>query len=109
MVKEITSSQEFIEAIGNDSKGLVIIDFYTTWCGPCKAMVPYYEDLSKKYPQVDFFKLNAESEDNVSVSNACEIDAFPTFCFFKSGKYVTRIKGADLNKLEALIIDLTKQ
>uniref|UniRef100_A0A6G6AD90 Thioredoxin n=1 Tax=Borely moumouvirus TaxID=2712067 RepID=A0A6G6AD90_9VIRU len=109
MVKEITSSQEFIEAIGNDTTGLVVIDFYTTWCGPCKAMVPYYENLSKKYPNVNFYKLNAESENNISVSDACEIDAFPTFCFFKGGKYVTRIKGADPNKLESLVIDLTKQ
>ncbi|AEX61860.1 thioredoxin-like protein [Megavirus courdo11] len=104
MVKEITNVQEFAEAIGKDTTGLVIIDFYTTWCGPCKAIAPYYEKLSEKYANVAFFKLNSELEGNVSISEVCEIKCLPTFCLFKFGKYVDRVEGADLTKLENLVI-----
>lgn len=63
MVKEILSSQEFHATI-NQPK-LVVADFYATWCGPCRMIAPFIEELSRKYPEVAFIKVG---EHNCQVS-----------------------------------------
>jgi thiol-disulfide isomerase/thioredoxin len=63
MVKEITSSDEFNKEIRVPN--LVVVDFYATWCGPCKMIAPFIEQLSTKYPEVKFIKV---AEHNCQVS-----------------------------------------
>lgn len=104
MVKEIKNIEDFVEAIGNEKNGLVVVDFYTTWCGPCQMIAPFMVELSKKYPSVSFNKINYDDPEVTIIARKCEIKSFPTFCFFNGGQYIDSVKGANKQLLENKII-----
>lgn len=104
MVKEIKTLDEFSEKIGDEAFELVIIDFYATWCGPCKQIAPQIDDFSQKYKNVGFYKMDVDNEQLEQVCQILKITSLPTFCFFKKGNYVNRVVGADVGTLEKTII-----
>ncbi len=91
MVKIITDLNEIPQ------EGAVVIDFFATWCGPCKRIAPAFEELAKKFSTVTFLKVDVdESEDIASKYN---VESLPTFVFLKNGVEVHRIEGADLRSV----------
>lgn len=104
MVQEIKNLEDFTTAVGNEDTGLVVIDFYADWCGPCKMIAPVYAKLGDKYPNVGFYKINSDRESTNKISAACEVNSLPTFCFFKGGKYLTKTMGANEAKINELIV-----
>ena len=74
---EIESEPQFADIIKTNK--FVIIDFYAQWCGPCKTIAPKFGELSKKYPTVQFVKVDV---DEVSeVADICQVKSLPTFKF----------------------------
>lgn len=74
----------------------LIADFYATWCPPCKAIAPVYEQLSKTNTipgKISFVKVNVDEQQEVSAQYG--IQAMPTFLIFKDGKQIEEIKGAN--------------
>lgn len=69
-----------------------VIDFWASWCMPCKIMAPIIEELSKEYPNIMFGKVNVD--ENPNLSSRYFIQAIPTFIFFSKGEIVERITGA---------------
>lgn len=102
MTKEIGTIDEFGEYIINENN-LVVIDFYANWCSPCKKIAPQFDNLSYKYPNVKFFRINTENEFLRNIVDIFQIQSLPTFCIFKNGKYETRTIGADINGIENMI------
>tara|TARA_B110000459_G_scaffold34625_1_gene36666 strand:- start:2193 stop:2744 length:552 start_codon:yes stop_codon:yes gene_type:complete len=78
----------------------LLVDFTATWCGPCKAIGPYFEELAAKFPDVTFVKVDVDELDDVAAS--CGISAMPTFQLYSNGVMVKEMCGADKAKLEAL-------
>ena len=71
----------------------VIVDFYATWCGPCKMMSPIMEELAKKYAgKVVFYKVDTDKESELS--RAMGIQSLPTFLFIPLGKQPQASMGA---------------
>ncbi|KAI9862119.1 MAG: Cytoplasmic thioredoxin isoenzyme 2 [Trichoglossum hirsutum] len=100
VVSEIKSSSEYDAAVNNNS--LVFIDFFATWCSPCKAIAPVIETLSTTYPTIKFFKLDVDEINDVPRNLA--IHAMPTFILFKDGKeFGSRVVGANRNAIQAAI------
>ena len=71
--------------------GLVVVDFWAEWCGPCKVMGPVFEDVSKDMPRVKFAKLNVDTESEVA--NEFSVMSIPTMLVFHKGEEVARLVG----------------
>ncbi|KAG1667252.1 Thioredoxin-2 [Nymphon striatum] len=63
---------------------LVVIDFYATWCGPCKIIGPKFAAMHEQFPTAIFLKVDVDQFEDVA--EAHDIDVMPTFVFLKSGK-----------------------
>lgn len=101
MVKEIGSKTEFDAEL--KYAGLVVVDFFTTWCGPCKAIAPWLDQISTKYPEVHFIKVDIDQhKEDIP---ACEnISSIPTFHFYVNGELKEQLKGANQGGIEEYII-----
>lgn len=72
---------------------LTLVDFFATWCAPCKAMHPVLEQL-KEYVGEGIRIIKIDVDKNQALSNAYGIQSIPTLMFFKSGKMLWRQSGA---------------
>ncbi|MCU7938924.1 MAG: thioredoxin [gamma proteobacterium symbiont of Bathyaustriella thionipta] len=73
------TAENFNEIISNND--FVIVDFWAPWCGPCKGFAPVYEELSEKYPDVVFAKVN--TEDQQQLAGEFQIRSIPTLMIFR--------------------------
>jgi len=70
----------------------VLVDFWATWCGPCKMVAPVIEELSNEYKdKVKFAKVDVDQ--NPAISNSLRIASIPTIMIFKDGKVVDTLVG----------------
>jgi len=74
------------------AQGLVMIDFWAAWCGPCRMISPTVEELAKEYgDKIKVMKLN--TDDNSEIASRYKIMGIPTIMFFKNGSKVDQIVG----------------
>jgi thioredoxin 1 len=89
-LKEISSSNYDAEVL--KSKGLVLVDFWAPWCGPCRMQTPILEKLSQSSDSnISIAKLN--TDDNPAIAQQLGIASIPTLILFKDGKEVDRYVG----------------
>ncbi|KAK3803842.1 hypothetical protein RRG08_029434 [Elysia crispata] len=104
MSKVIATKEEF-DSIIAETKTLVVVDFFATWCGPCKAIAPQLEAWATEFQgQVLFIKVDVD--ENEETAEAAEVSAMPTFHFYKGGQKVDEVVGANKAVIQEKIVSL---
>ena len=90
MVKEITVDSFNTEVINSDK--LTVVDFYATWCGPCRKLSPILEEVETELSdRVNFAKI--DTDDNIDAAKEYKVSGLPTLLVFKNGEVVERMVG----------------
>ncbi|GAA5848520.1 hypothetical protein JCM3766R1_005674 [Sporobolomyces carnicolor] len=102
-VIEITSITEWNTALRSATAAgqTVVVDAYATWCGPCKAIAPVFDNLAKSADWVKFVRFDVDKLP--AIAQKYKVTAMPTFFAIQSGKVVGDLKGADPAGLNRLV------
>ena len=100
MVMHVSAS-DFEEEVLKE-KGVVVVDFWATWCGPCKIIAPIVEELDEEMSNVKFVKVDVDK--NPQIANQYKIVSIPTLKIFKDGKLINTLIG--FKTKDALKIDV---
>jgi thioredoxin 1 len=91
MAVELTDANFQTQVLESDK--LTVVDFWAEWCGPCRAISPLIDELSKEYNgKINVGKLNVDHNPNVSINYG--ITSIPAILFIKGGKVVDKQIGA---------------
>lgn len=78
------------EVINSDKK--VLVDFYASWCGPCRMLSPIIEEIANEREDIKVVKINVDAEPELSAQYG--IMSIPTLMVFESGKIIHQMMGA---------------
>ncbi|KAA6421893.1 hypothetical protein WJX79_004989 [Trebouxia sp. C0005] len=81
---------------------LVVVDFFTNWCGPCKVMLPLLVKLQEEQSDIKVYKLNCNKK-NKELGMKLNVKVAPTFQLYKNKNKVAEMTGAKIDELKALI------
>ncbi|WP_404286323.1 thioredoxin family protein [Glutamicibacter arilaitensis] len=117
MATKNVSEAEFAQLI--EDNGIVLVDFWAAWCGPCRQFAPVYEQTSEKFPDVVFAKVDTEAEQGLA--RAANVTSIPTVMAFREKvlvfsqpgvlnaaqleDLVTAVKGIDMSEVHAQIAE----
>ena len=81
-----------------------MVDYSTTWCGPCKVIAPKFEEFSEKYPDAVFLKVIGDASPDASKLMKREgVRSVPSFHYFVNGEKVEVVNGANAEAIEGAI------
>ena len=87
---EIKSAEQFEKEVINE-RGVVFVDFYATWCMPCKTMAPIIEEISKEYKEVKFVKIDIDKNEELAIKY--NVMSIPTMLIMKNGEVTKTFVG----------------
>ena len=85
--------------------GLVVVDFWATWCGPCRMQAPVLEEIEGAIPALKVCKVNVDEQP--ALAGQFGVSAIPTLVFMKNGQIARKVVGFhDYEALEAIVGEL---
>ncbi|KAJ8984022.1 hypothetical protein NQ317_012246 [Molorchus minor] len=101
MVTHIKDKADLDSKLSDAGDQLVVIDFFATWCGPCKMISPKLEELAKEYSNIHILKVDVDECEDIAMEY--NISSMPTFVFIKNKAVVVTFSGANYEKLKQTI------
>lgn len=97
-VRLVTSKEDYDEILQKNK--VVVVDFYATWCGPCRQVAPTFEEMSTadEFDSVIFLKVDVDELAEVAESQ--QVNAMPTFKIYKDGSPAETLVGANMGLLK---------
>lgn len=93
MSHAVTVTDADFESVVEGNSGLTVVDFWATWCAPCRMIAPVLEQLAEEYAgKAKVAKLDVDT--NVRTASRFQVRSIPTLLFFKDGKVVDQVIGA---------------
>lgn len=102
-VRVINDDGHFHGELASAGTKLVVVDFTATWCGPCQRIAPVFEQLSTKYPNAIFLKVDVDKCGDTAAGQ--NVSSMPTFIFYRNRTKLGLCQGANPQNLEAKIIE----
>jgi len=99
IISQLDYAQQLLHA--TQANKLVVVDYSARWCGPCNFIAPQFAELSQKYQNVEFLKIDVD--DQKELATLAGISALPTFVFIRDGATIDQVAGANISKVEAQI------
>ena len=102
LIKQL-SDENFEEGV---AAGVVLVDFYADWCGPCRMLAPIVEELAQEMDgKITVAKV--DTDQSVNVAAKFEVTSIPTIIFFKDGAVAKRVVGLkDLDALRSIVNEI---
>ncbi len=97
---EVNNLKKFQELLKSEERP-VMVDFYAPWCGPCKTISPFLQELSESHPDILFVKVNIDKAEDIA--NEYSVVAMPTFMLFKKSNVVMINTGANKNMITMMV------
>lgn len=102
MVIKVENEEHLEQLLTNAGTKLVVIDFYASWCGPCKIISPKVDEMSEQMgDEVVFLKVDVDACEKIAENY--EIISMPTFHFVKGKKKLENFSGANIDKLKQMV------
>lgn len=102
LIHHVESENDFDNQVKNAESKLVVVDFYATWCKPCKYIYPTLAIFAEKYAS-ELVVLKVDVDEQTELTEKYQVTGMPTFVFLKNGEKVEEFTGADREKLENTI------
>lgn len=90
MAEIILTGKNFEEEVVHADR-TVLVDFFATWCGPCRMIAPILEEIAQKRPELQVCKVNVDEED--ALAKQYQIGSIPTLLVVKEGRITARSSG----------------
>eukprot|EP00250_Pteridium_aquilinum_P003676 c13985_g1_i1 orf=68-595(+) len=105
----VKNDTEYLSALNlaQENNGLAVIYFTAKWCGPCRMVSPIVDELSLKYDKTTFLKVDIDEEQLQEVVSEEKITSVPTFRFFRGGKSIGEVIGANASALKDKVAALS--
>lgn len=102
MAVNIADQADLLKKLEEAGDKLVVIDFYATWCGPCKMISPKLEELANKLGNA-IVVLKVDVDECEEIAMNYNISAMPTFVFIKHGDTLETFSGANYDKIKTTV------
>ncbi|KAF3663632.1 Thioredoxin H-type [Capsicum annuum] len=105
LVKSMEKWEEKMSEANNSGK-IAVVNFSASWCNPCRAAAPGFNELAHKYTSTIF--LTVDVDELAELSTSWDIKATPTFIFFRDGRQVDKLVGGEKQELQKKLMNLTE-